>query len=293
MCMSEEKEETKSVVDDFYSLDKDGDGYLNKKELLEAGKTDAEATEILKGDTNGDGKMSIAEYVFDKYPDKKESSADGVEFISRDKFKEKFGNNELLTKAIYKEYDINNDGKLTKSEIAFMENLISNAKPIGENFFNLFDKDKDGYLTKEEMESVMKEKQVESTGIVKSFDAADINKDGKLSKTELLISTVDGGKASKDDFISFYGSEEGSKLFDQYDTDKDGIVITDEVKDVESDKNNGLSGWAIAGIVVAGVLVAGIVIAIIVAIVSDSKEKNNEEPESNLDSAHEARQSLL
>ena len=165
-------------------------------------------------------------------------------------------------------------------------------KPIGQQLWDAIDTNEDGNITVDEIKTLMSKASADykDADLTTIMDRYDFNKDDKISKAEFMFGsgTTDVNKANKNDFIAFYGQEEGSKLFDKYDKNEDGYVTKDEIISVDNSK--GLSGWAIAGIVIGCVFVVGIIIAVIVGLSSEKKDKNNEEAENNLESLHQGQE---
>ena len=95
---------------------------------------------------------------------------------------------------------------------------------------------------------------------------------------------------NKADFEKQYGIKETKKLFDQYDTNKDGKVSEDEIREVDkamdeaNNKPKGLSTGAIIGIVVGAVCLVGLIVGLIVYFSRKNKkeaqkDKNNKNKE--------------
>ena len=102
-----------------------------------------------------------------------------------------------------------------------------------------------GYLSYDECKELAKD-------IIKT---ADIDGNGKMSLGEFALYGEDHQEINRIAFESKYGSEETNKLFNQYDTNKDGKITSDEIKSVDkaNDKSNGLSTGAIIGIVIGAI----------------------------------------
>ncbi|MBR1429291.1 MAG: hypothetical protein IJ590_03485 [Rickettsiales bacterium] len=95
---------------------------------------------------------------------------------------------------------------------------------------------------------------------------------------------------NKADFEKQYGIKETKKLFDQYDTNKDGKVSEDEIREVDkamdeaNNKPKGLSTGAIVGIVIGAVCLVGLIVGLVVYFSRKNKkeaqkDKNNKNKE--------------
>ena len=81
------------------------------------------------------------------------------------------------------------------------------------------------------------------------------------------MADIGGTEINRTDFEAKYGSEDAKKLFDEYDTNKDGKITSDEMKEVDKAKeeeSKGLSTAAIIGIVVGAVCIVGLIVGLIV-----------------------------
>ena len=149
------------------------------------------------------------------------------------------------------------------------------TKTIPSEVFSKVDTNSDNVITNEEMATFLKNnpdglgnadlaKQLTDKGIT----SIDLNGDGNASLGEFAMASMGGTEISKTDFEAKYGSEEATKLFDKYDTNKDGKITSDEIKEVDKAKgeeeSKGLSTAAIIGIVVGAVCVVGLIVGLIV-----------------------------
>lgn len=135
---------------------------------------------------------------------------------------------------------------------------------------NYFKKDFGGMITDSEAQLIAKP----------FIEKADLDGNGKMSLGEYAMGCMGSSEINKADFEKQYGSEETKKLFDQYDTNKDGKITQDEIKEVDksmdkaNDKSKGLSKEAIVAIVIGAVLLVGLIIALAVYF---SKKKKKQE----------------
>ena len=139
--------------------------------------------------------------------------------------------------------------------------------------FSKIDTNSDNVITSEEMTTYLKNnpdglgadlsKQLTDKGL----SSIDLNGDGKASFGELAMAAMGGTEINRTDFEAKYGSEDAKKLFDEYDTNKDGKITSDEMKGVDKAKeeeSKGLSTAAIIGIVVGAVCIVGLIVGLIV-----------------------------
>lgn len=109
----------------------------------------------------------------------------------------------------FEEIDANNDGKITKEEIAAM----------GQARFAKADADGDGFLSLDEMNAqgleVAKKRIAERSAMM--LEHMDANKDGKLSMDEMQAAKDNGPRGKM-----------GDRMFDRADADGDGAISKDE-----------------------------------------------------------------
>lgn len=194
------------------ALDTDGDGQLSAAEIAAASQS------LLKLDKNGDSQITSAEYN-PRLEDKTASSdleqrlmlldknGDGV--LTADEVPERM-------KPLFERGDANHDGKLTKEEIAAMSGKQADpqGRPIGRGNFT-------------SMDPVM--------------IALDVDKDGILSATEIANAPVALKTLDKDGDGTLSAAElrmrqqtprqRAEHLFDEWDTNKDGALIKEEMPD--------------------------------------------------------------
>ena len=157
------------------------------------------------------------------------------------------------------------------------------------DIFKSMDADNSNFVTAEEVANYLKKNtygmlgdsmyQQMSEDIVKS---ADIDGNSKMSLGEYALSASESKEIVRTDFEKTYGSEEAKKIFDQYDTDKNGKVSQDEIKEVDkaNNKSNGLSTGAIVGIVIGAVCLVGLIVGLIVYL-SRKNKKEAQKDENN------------
>ena len=156
--------------------------------------------------------------------------------------------------------------------------------------FKLVDANGDGFTTIEETANCFKKDSggmitdSEAQSIAKQFiEKVDLDGNGKMSLGEYAMASMDSSEINRTDFETKYGSEEATKLFDQYDTNKDGKITQDEIKEVDksmdkaNDKSKGLSKEAIVAIVIGAVLLVGLIIALAVYFSKKKKKNKNKE----------------
>jgi Ca2+-binding EF-hand superfamily protein len=194
------------------ALDTDGDGQLSAAEIAAASQS------LLKLDKNGDGQITSAEYS-PRLEDKTaisdleqrlmllDKNGDGV--LTADEVPERM-------KPLFERGDTNHDGKLTRDEIAALSGKQADpqGRPVGRGNFN-------------SMDPIM--------------IALDVDKDGILSATEIANASVALKTLDKDGDGTLSAAElrmrqqtprqRAEHLFDEWDTNKDGALIKEEMPD--------------------------------------------------------------
>jgi calmodulin len=203
----------------FRILDKDGDGMISQEEMRACG-TRFNATEIEAifaiGDVNNDGEIDLNEFVGVMCP--AASTVVGrlsKSYKSLDEIKQGF-----------KKLDRNNDGKISKSEMATAGLSDQEVNAI----FALGDSDNDGEIDLEEFIGVMCPSatavvfKVSQTfkgkeGAMKAFKQIDIDGDGMITKQEMAKANLGGSKLSK---------IEVDAIFQLGDSNNDGEIDLEE-----------------------------------------------------------------
>jgi len=202
----------KDVQQSFKQIDRDGNGTIDKQELTAALKSSGGNftqqdidTLFAAGDIDGNGEIDYEEFIALMCP----SASDIVE-----KFRAKYKTlNDV--RAAFKRFDRNGDGALSKDE------LSSAMKSSGDSYsdievdaiFSLGDVDGDGEITLEEFITLMSpssssivqklRKSFKNLNDVKAaFKKIDTNKDGLLSKQEVLQSS--GNMFDKEEVDSIF-----------------------------------------------------------------------------------------
>ena len=149
--------------------------------------------------------------------------------------------------------------------------------------FKAMDANSDNFVTTGEIKDYLKEKTAGllSDDVYKQrseayIKATDIDNNGKMSLGEYALASMDSHQEiDRTAFETTYGKEEAAKLFDQYDTNKDGKINGDEIKavDKEQDKSNGLSTGAIIGIIVGAVCLVGLIVGLVVYLSRKNKKE--------------------
>merc|ERR1719481_2335601 len=217
----------KDVQQSFKQIDRDGNGTIDKQELTAALKSSGGNftqqdidTLFAAGDIDGNGEIDYEEFIALMCP----SASDIVE-----KFRAKYKTlNDV--RAAFKRFDRNGDGALSKDE------LSSAMKSSGDSYsdievdaiFSLGDVDGDGEITLEEFITLMSpssssivqklRKSFKNLNDVKAaFKKIDTNKDGLLSKQEVLQSSG-----------NMFDKEEVDSIFALGDVNDDGVLDLDE-----------------------------------------------------------------
>jgi len=188
----------------FKKIDTDNDGLLSKQEVMTSSgnKYDAEEVEAIfaLGDVDGDGQIDMGEFISLMFPSAVEVALQVSQtFKTLDDVKQAF---KLLDK--------DGDGSIDKQEMASSGHKFNSSQV--EAIFALGDINDDGALDLDEFISVMcpsaltvisrlRGKYKNISEVKKAFLAIDIDKDGLLSKTELLGSGKFNGQEVEAIFI--------------------------------------------------------------------------------------------
>merc|ERR1719309_1788508 len=174
------------VKDAFKEIDKDNDGLLTKKEMMQAHKFDSEEVDAIfeLGDINGDGQIDMGEFISLIFP-----SAVDVALQVSSTF-------ETIddVKAAFKLLDKDGDGSIDRKEMASSGHKFNAAQV--EAIFALGDLNDDGAIDLDEFIAVMcpsaltvvsrlRGKFNNISAVKKAFLSIDVNKDGLLSKEEI------------------------------------------------------------------------------------------------------------
>jgi len=208
----------------FKTYDKDGDGAIDKGELIMAmtnykfGFSEQEAEIIFKeGDIDGDGTVNFEEFMYLMCPT--------TEQVVR-KFRQNY-NTIVEVKNAFRKFDKNRSGSLNESELKRM--MLSTGFSFTDvevqSIMNLGDKDGDGEIDLEEFLALMTpsasetlqqiRKMVTCIADVKGlFKEIDIDGDGLLSKEEMLNSP--GCKFDMEQVNAIYelGDSNGDEVLD-------------------------------------------------------------------------------
>jgi len=178
-------EEVKNL---FKEIDVDSDGLLSKEEMMTSpgNRFDEEEVEAIfqLGDTNGDNVLDIGEFIAILFP----SAGEALAKLSRS-----FPNIQQV-KELFHRLDLDNDGSITKTEMADSPTKFS-AMEI-EAIFALGDINDDGAIDMEEFIGVMypsaatianrlRAKYMNINDVKKAFAGIDRNGDGLISKEEM------------------------------------------------------------------------------------------------------------
>ena len=181
--------------------------------------------------------------------------------------------------------------------------------------FKAMDANNDNFVTTEEMKDYLKKKgfgPFSELAAKTTIEGADIDNNGKMSLGEFALFDSQSKEIVKTDFEKTYKSEEATKLFNQYDTNKDDKITQEEIKEVDksmdkaNDKSKGLSTGAIIGIIVGAVCLLGLIVGLIVYFSRKNKkeaqksEQNGKDKKANKgnsydlkDISYETRNSLV
>merc|ERR1719369_1948146 len=175
------------VKDAFKEIDKDNDGLLTKKEMMQAHKFDSEEVDAIfeLGDINGDGQIDMGEFISLIFP-----SAVDVALQVSSTFKTIDD-----VKAAFKLLDKDGDGQIDRKEMASSGHKFNSAQV--EAIFALGDINDDGVIDLDEFIAVMcpsaltvvsrlRGKYKNIYDVKKDFLAIDVDKDGVLSKKEII-----------------------------------------------------------------------------------------------------------
>eukprot|EP00092_Neocalanus_flemingeri_P000651 GFUD01000693.1.p1 GENE.GFUD01000693.1~~GFUD01000693.1.p1 ORF type:complete len:3364 (-),score=1087.83 GFUD01000693.1:1093-10800(-) len=203
----------------FRILDRDGDGNISQEEMRECGsKFNAQEIEAIFaiGDVDNDGAISLNEFVGVMCP----SALTVVGRLSKT-----YGNLEEIKQG-FKKLDKDNDGKISKKEMAAAGLSGQEVDAI----FKLGDTDGDGEIDLDEFIGVMcpsatavvfKISQMfkGKEGAAAAFKQIDIDGDGLLSKKEMSSAIIGGTKLSK---------TEVDAIFKLGDSNNDGEIDIEE-----------------------------------------------------------------
>ena len=202
----------------FKEIDVDGDGLLSKDEMLNSPgcKFDREQVEAIYelGDSNGDEVLDMGEFIAIMYPTAGEALG---------KLSKKYKNIDEV-KDLFKKLDVDNDGSITKDELA--DGVIRFTPQEVEAIMALGDVNDDGSLDMEEFIGVMypsaatvasrlRAQYTDINSIKKAFSKIDTNGDGKVSKEEVAASGT-------------FNDQEIDALFVLGDSNNDGEIDLEE-----------------------------------------------------------------
>jgi len=202
----------------FKRLDANGDGQINRDELRNGMRLSDKDLDVVFGigDLDGDGEINVGEFVRIMCP----TAANGLA-----RFRNSFSAIEDVV-AAFRSIDMNNDGSITRQELASGMNNFGKKfteKEIGA-VFELGDVNSDGEINYTEFVSMMF--PAAATALTKfrksnqtlknakdAFDRFDIDGDGEITYEELVAGL--GGS---------YSANEINALFAMGDVDQDGMI---------------------------------------------------------------------
>jgi len=202
----------------FKAIDIDGDGLLSKEEMMVSPgcKFDKEQIEAIYelGDSNGDEVLDIGEFIAILYPSAGEALA---------KLSKNFPNIDQV-KDLFKRLDVDNDGSITKAELAESSQKFTPQEV--DAIMSLGDINDDGAIDLEEFIGVMypsagtvanrlRLKFTDINSVKRAFADIDKNGDGKVSKEEMSGSGT-------------FNDQEIDALFMLGDSNNDGEIDLEE-----------------------------------------------------------------
>ena len=229
----------------FAKLDRDGDGKISKKEMAAAGLNEQEVNAIFSlGDSDGDGEIDLQEFITVMCP-----SASAVVF----KVSRQFTGKDDAAKS-FKKIDVNGDGLISKDE---MRSCYLKLNPIEvESIFTLGDANNDGEIDLEEFLGVM----VPAAGFSSSFSSSSNKTFVQKSSTSMSSSSSSSFKqtssssmtsssmqSSQQSYVatsssssttyssssvSFNSAQDVKKAFCQFDSNGDGHLDRNEIKNL-------------------------------------------------------------
>jgi len=249
----------------FKDIDVDGDGLLDKEEMLNSPgcKFDREEVEAIYelGDSNGDEVLDMGEFIAIMYPTAGEALA---------KLSKNYPNIDQV-KELFRKLDFDNDGSITKVELA--EGSVRFTPQEVEAIFALGDINDDGAIDLEEFIGVMypdaatiagrlRGQYTDINSVKKAFAKIDTNGDGMVSKEEvastdifnhqeidalfLLGDSNNDGEIDLEEFIGvlypivatalakmtkdIQNVDDARFLFKQLDNDGDGLLSQEELR---------------------------------------------------------------
>eukprot|EP00282_Hemiselmis_andersenii_P016042 CAMPEP_0114133154 /NCGR_PEP_ID=MMETSP0043_2-20121206/13474_1 /TAXON_ID=464988 /ORGANISM="Hemiselmis andersenii, Strain CCMP644" /LENGTH=1256 /DNA_ID=CAMNT_0001226711 /DNA_START=123 /DNA_END=3890 /DNA_ORIENTATION=- len=252
---------------DFDIIDKDGSGYIEFDELwadLEQRMGGRVSQEVARGmfdelDVNGDGKVSIVEFKMklglrpkmeevmeevhaDVENEFDQIDADGSGYLEFEEIwadlEQKLGQSidREQAESIFKELDVNGDGKVSlvefKMKVGVMptrQEIVEEAHNEAEEAFDAIDTDGSGYLDLEELwADLQKRGMVELTReqVEEIFKSIDANGDGKVSLAEFKSHM---GIPLREYEVIEQMHEDAEAAFAAIDTDKSGSLSLEEI----------------------------------------------------------------
>merc|ERR1719474_2401798 len=243
----------------FKKIDKDGDGNISKKELASCGLNDQQVEAIFAlGDTNGDGQIDLQEFISCMCP-----SASAVVF----KVSKLFNSKEKAAEA-FKKIDINGDGKISKDEMR-SATLYNGTKlnPIEvDSIFSLGDANGDGEIDLEEFLAVMVPSagfsssfsSSSNTTFVKktttsSFSSSSSSSFQQMSSTQSYSATTSYSTSSTSTVsVSFSSALDVKKAFRKFDSNGDGHLDRNELKQLLISSGKNVSDQEVAALFAKG-----------------------------------------
>jgi Ca2+-binding EF-hand superfamily protein len=212
----------------FDLMDRNKDGIVSKKEFLH--RYTLNRKRFMEVDTDHSGSVSFAE--LHAFMLKDDETATGQEI-----------------KLLFERMDKNKDGTVSKNEFTHFYSIFVTQKEDDNIRFAALDVDQSGNITRDELRKFMQREDASVTGeqVKGLFDLMDRNKDGTVSKKELLhryilqkrrflsVDTDHSGDVSFDELRAFVLKEDEAVteekiklLFERMDRNKDGTVSKNE-----------------------------------------------------------------